>query len=210
MEDTRMDERGVTPVRERTPVTPTPPNGIPAGRPDLGDGPGGRRLRRPVAAGRTGWSDDHVRSADDPAAADPGAAAGNLDPAPRRPVQHPVPGPRGGNHRCDRDRARGSDRSEPHGVHRAQRGGPHPAAACPLSTIGLQCGPLNLSAQVDLIIPSTVVVRAATLNLRARTITLQNPSFTINGAGLGINSLSLIIPLPPIVNIPLPTTAIGF
>ena len=85
-----------------------------------------------------------------------------------------------------------------------------PQLRIPLSTVGLVCGPLNLSAQVDLIIPSTVLVRAATLNLTARTITLQNPSFTINGAGLGINALSLIIPLPPILNIPLPTTAIGF
>ena len=86
-----------------------------------------------------------------------------------------------------------------------------PQLRIPLSTIGLTCGPLGLTTQVDLIIPSTVVVKAATLNLTARTITLMDPSFTINGAGLGIPGLGdLIIGLPPIVNIPLPTTAIGF
>ena len=85
-----------------------------------------------------------------------------------------------------------------------------PQLRVPLSTVTLACGPLRLPVQVDLIIPSTVVVRAATLNLNARTITLQNPSFAINGAGLGVNGLDLIIPLPPIVNIPLPTTAIAF
>ena len=86
-----------------------------------------------------------------------------------------------------------------------------PQLRIPLSTVGLSCGLLQLTTQVDLIIPSTVVVKAATLNLNARTITLQDPTFTINGAGLGIPGLGdLIIPLPPIVNIPLPTTAIGF
>lgn len=86
-----------------------------------------------------------------------------------------------------------------------------PQLRIPLSTVGLQCGLLQLTTQVDLIIPSTVVIKAATLNLNARTITLQDPTFTINGAGLGIPGLGdLIIPLPPIVNIPLPTTAIGF
>ncbi|MFN7149527.1 MAG: hypothetical protein ACK4V6_08595 [Microthrixaceae bacterium] len=85
-----------------------------------------------------------------------------------------------------------------------------PQLRVPLSTITLTCGPLQLPVQVDLIIPSTMFVRAATLNLNARTITLANPSFAINGAGLGVNGLDLIIPLPPIVNIPLPTTAIAF
>lgn len=86
-----------------------------------------------------------------------------------------------------------------------------PQLRVPVSTITLQCGFVSLPVQVDLIIPSTVLVRAATLNLAARTITLTDPMFTINGAGLGIPGLGdLIIPLPPIVNVPLPTTAIGF
>ena len=86
-----------------------------------------------------------------------------------------------------------------------------PQLRVPLSTVTLNCGLISIPTQVDLIIPSTVLVRAATLNLTARTITLQNPSFTINGAGMGVLGLGdLIIPLPPIVNIPLPTTAIGF
>lgn len=85
-----------------------------------------------------------------------------------------------------------------------------PQLRIPLSTVTLQCGLLRVPVQVDLIIPSTVVVRAATLNLTARTITLTNPSFTINGAGLGVSGLDIIVPLPPIVNIPLPTTAIAF
>lgn len=86
-----------------------------------------------------------------------------------------------------------------------------PQLRVPLSTIGLSCGPINISTQVDLIIPSTVTVRAATLNLAARTITLTNPSLTINGAGLGIPGLGdLVVPLPPIVNVPLPSGAISF
>ena len=86
-----------------------------------------------------------------------------------------------------------------------------PQLRVPLSTITLTCGLLSIPTQVDLIVPSTVFVQAATLNLTARTITLSNPSFTINGAGLGVLGLGdLIIPLPPIVNIPLPTTAIAF
>lgn len=86
-----------------------------------------------------------------------------------------------------------------------------PQLRLPLSTIGINCGLLNISTQVDLIVPSTVVVRAATLNLQARTITLTNPSFTVNGAGIGIPGLGdLIVPLPPIVNVPLPSGAISF
>jgi hypothetical protein len=86
-----------------------------------------------------------------------------------------------------------------------------PQLRVPVSTITLTCGPLSIPTQVDVIIPSTVVVRAATLNLAARTITLSNPSFTVNGAGIGIPGLGdLIIPLPPIVNIPLPSGAIAF
>lgn len=86
-----------------------------------------------------------------------------------------------------------------------------PKLRIPLSTVTLKCGLLVIPTQVDLIVPSTVVVKAATLNLKARTITLTNPSFAINGAGLGIPGLGdLVVPLPPIVNIPLPTTAIGF
>ncbi len=89
-----------------------------------------------------------------------------------------------------------------------------PQLRIPLSTVTLQCGLLTVPVQVDLIIPSSVLVRAATLDLNARTITLTNPSFAINGAGLGVlalgGGLDLIVPLPPIVNIPLPTTAIGF
>lgn len=86
-----------------------------------------------------------------------------------------------------------------------------PQLRVPVSTVNLNCGLLNLTTQVDLIIPSTVVVRAATVNLQARTVTLTNPSLTINGAGLGIPGLGdLIIPLPPIVNVPLPSGAISF
>ena len=79
------------------------------------------------------------------------------------------------------------------------------------STVGLSClGLPPVTVQIDLIIPSQVLVRAATLNLTARTITLTNPSFTITGAGLGVLGLDLIVPLPPIVTVPLPTTAISF
>lgn len=86
-----------------------------------------------------------------------------------------------------------------------------PQLRVPLSTVTLRCGPLVVPTQVDLIIPSTVVVKAATLNLSARTITLQDPTFTVNGAGLGIPGIGdLVVPLPPIVNVPLPTTAIAF
>lgn len=86
-----------------------------------------------------------------------------------------------------------------------------PRLRVPLSTLTLRCGPLALPVQVDLIIPSTVRVQAATLNLAARTITLTNPSFTVDGAGIGIPGLgNLVIPLPPILNVPLPTTAIAF
>ena len=85
-----------------------------------------------------------------------------------------------------------------------------PQLRIPLSTVTLRCGLLTIPTQVDLIIPSTVLVRAATLNLNARTITLTNPSFTLNGAGLGVLGLDLVVPLPPIVNVPLPTTAIAF
>ena len=80
------------------------------------------------------------------------------------------------------------------------------AADVTLSCLGI----ISVPVQIDVIIPSTVLVRAATLNLEQRTITLQNPSFTLNGAGLGVNGLDLVIPLPPIVNIPLPTAAIAF
>lgn len=86
-----------------------------------------------------------------------------------------------------------------------------PQLRVPLSTIRVQCGFLDLPVQVDLILPSSVLVRAATLNLNARTITLSDPQFTVNGAGLGILGLGdLIVPLPPIVNIPLPSGAIAF
>lgn len=86
-----------------------------------------------------------------------------------------------------------------------------PRLRVPLSTVTLRCGLLALPVQVDLIVPSTVRIQAATLDLDARTITLTNPSFTINGAGLGIAGLGdLVIPLPPIVDVPLPTTAIGY
>lgn len=86
-----------------------------------------------------------------------------------------------------------------------------PKLRVPLSTITLRCGLISLPVQVDLIIPSTVVVKNGTLNLAARTITIQDPTFTVNGAGLGIPGLGdLVIPLPPILNIPLPTMAIPF
>jgi hypothetical protein len=85
-----------------------------------------------------------------------------------------------------------------------------PRLRIPLSTITLRCGLLVIPAQVDLIIPSTVLVKAATLDLSARTITLTQPSFTLNGVGLGVSGLDLVVPLPPILNVPLPTTAIAF
>jgi hypothetical protein len=56
-----------------------------------------------------------------------------------------------------------------------------------------------------------VLIKNVTLNLTNRTITIQDPSFTLNGAGIGISGLGdLIVPLPPIVNIPLPSGAIAF
>ncbi len=85
-----------------------------------------------------------------------------------------------------------------------------PQLRIPLSTVTLTCGLLSIPTQVDLIVPSTVLVRAATLNLTARTITLTNPTFTLNGAGLGVLGLDLMVPLPPIVTVPFPTRAIGF
>jgi hypothetical protein len=85
-----------------------------------------------------------------------------------------------------------------------------PQLRVPLSTITLRCGLLSIPTQVDLIVPSTVLVKAATLDLNRRTITLTNPTFTLDGAGLGVLGLDLIVPLPPIVNVPLPTTAIAF
>lgn len=85
-----------------------------------------------------------------------------------------------------------------------------PQLRIPLSTVTLRCGVLAVPTQVDLIIPSTVLVKAATLDLGARTITLTDPWFTLNGAGIGVLGLDLVIPLPPIVNVPLPTSAISF
>lgn len=87
-----------------------------------------------------------------------------------------------------------------------------PQLRIPTSTVALSClGLPPVTVQIDLIVPSQVFVRAATLNLAARTITLTNPSFTITGAGLGVLGLGdLIVPLPPIVSVPLPTTAISF
>lgn len=85
-----------------------------------------------------------------------------------------------------------------------------PQLRIPLSTVTLACGPLVIPTQVDLIVPSTVLLRAVTLDLNARTITLQHPSFTLNGAGLGVLGLDLIVPLPPIVDVPLPSGAIAF
>lgn len=87
-----------------------------------------------------------------------------------------------------------------------------PNLRVPLSTINAQCLGLGTPPlQADLIIPSTVVVKAATLNLAARTITLNDPAFTLNGAGIGVLGLGdLVVPLPPIVNVPLPTAAIAF
>jgi hypothetical protein len=88
-----------------------------------------------------------------------------------------------------------------------------PQLRIPTSTVGLTCPlvPIPVVVQVDLIVPSSVHVRAATLNLTQRTITLANPTFTVLGAGLGVPLLGdLIVPLPPIVNVPLPTSAIKF
>ncbi len=87
-----------------------------------------------------------------------------------------------------------------------------PKLRIPVSTVTLSClGLVSVRTQVDLIIPSSVHVRHATLNLQQRTITLGNPSFTVRGAGLGLPGLGdLIVPLPPIVTVPLPTSAISF
>jgi hypothetical protein len=91
-----------------------------------------------------------------------------------------------------------------------------PKLRVPLSTVTLSCSVLGIplvsvTVQPDLIIPSTVLIKNVTLNLTNRTITIQDPSFTINGAGIGIAGLGdLIVPLPPIVNIPLPSGAIAF
>ena len=86
-----------------------------------------------------------------------------------------------------------------------------PQLRVPLSTVTLRCGLLAIPVQVDLIVPSTVLIRAATLDLDARTITITDPSFTINGAGIGVAGLGdLVVPLPPIGGVPLPTTAIAF
>ena len=43
-----------------------------------------------------------------------------------------------------------------------------PQLRVPLSTVTLNCGLVSIPTQVDLIIPSTVLVRAATLNLTRR------------------------------------------
>jgi hypothetical protein len=90
-----------------------------------------------------------------------------------------------------------------------------PQLRFPTSTVALGCPPLPpVTVQIDLIVPSQVLVQAATLNLAARTITLSNPTFTIRGAGLGVvgvlGGLDVVVPLPPIVSLPLPTTAISF
>jgi hypothetical protein len=88
-----------------------------------------------------------------------------------------------------------------------------PQLRIPLSTVTLSCLGLTVPVQVDVIVPSTVFLKAVTLNLTARTITIQDPTFQLNGVGLGVLGLptgDLILPLPPIVNIPLPTTAIAF
>lgn len=85
-----------------------------------------------------------------------------------------------------------------------------PQLRVPLSTLTLSCGPIAIPVSIDLIIPSTVTLTNATVDLNARTITLQQPTLTINGAGLGVSGLDLVVPLPPIVNVPLQTTAIAF
>ncbi len=87
-----------------------------------------------------------------------------------------------------------------------------PQLRIPASTVTLSClGIPVATVQPDVIIPSTVLIKAATLNLSARTITITDPSFTINGAGVGILGLGdLIVPLPPIVDVPLPSGAIAF
>jgi hypothetical protein len=88
-----------------------------------------------------------------------------------------------------------------------------PQLRIPVSTVTLSClgGLVKVTVQPDLIIPSQVLLKAVTLNLNARTITFQDPTFTITGVGLGIASLGdLIIPLPPIVSLPLPSGAISF
>ena len=72
---------------------------------------------------------------------------------------------------------------------------------------------MKATVQPDAIIPSQVLLKVITLNLDARTITFQDPTFTITGVGLAISPLPLgdiIIPLPPIVSIPLPSGAIAF
>ncbi|MFN8052164.1 MAG: hypothetical protein U0Q22_12040 [Acidimicrobiales bacterium] len=74
-----------------------------------------------------------------------------------------------------------------------------------LPALGLGCGPLNITTNVNLIIPATVKVQAALINLQTRQLVLSDPSFTINGVGLELPGLfGLVIPLPPIT-IPLST-----
>lgn len=85
-----------------------------------------------------------------------------------------------------------------------------PGLRAPVASLNLQCGPIVVPVTVEVILPSAVSVQAVTLNLAARTITLTSPSLTLNGAGLGVLGLDLVVPLPPIVAIPLPSAAIAF
>ena len=94
-----------------------------------------------------------------------------------------------------------------------------PKLRVPLSTVTLKCTvPLvgtviSVSVQPDAIVPSQVLFKNITLNLNNRTITFQDPTFTITGVGLALQGPlptgDIIIPLPPIVSVPLPSGAIS-
>jgi hypothetical protein len=74
-----------------------------------------------------------------------------------------------------------------------------PATKVGLPALGLQCGPIVVTTNVNLVIPATVKLQAAVINFNTRVLTLSDPSFTINGVGLELPGLGgLVIPLPPI------------
>lgn len=86
-----------------------------------------------------------------------------------------------------------------------------PRTIVALPALGLSCGPISLTTQVNVVIPATVRVQAATINLNTGVLALRNPSFTINGVGLQLpgllGGLGLTIPLPPIT-VPLPSISV--
>jgi hypothetical protein len=88
-----------------------------------------------------------------------------------------------------------------------------PQLRIPAATATVSCLFVSVQIQPELILPSTVFLKAVTLNLDARTITIHDPTFQLNGVGLAVGGLPLgdiVLPLPPIVNVPLPSGAIAF